>query len=50
MLPSEEARKIFDTAEQIFSAEVVSQTVKRMATDITAVLSDEGTRAASAQQ
>ncbi|HEY6044373.1 MAG TPA: hypoxanthine-guanine phosphoribosyltransferase [Nitrosospira sp.] len=41
MLPSEEARKIFDTAEQIFSAEVVSQTVKRMATDITAVLSDE---------
>jgi hypoxanthine phosphoribosyltransferase len=41
MLPSEEARKIFDTAEQIFSAEVVSQTVKRMAADITAVLSDE---------
>ena len=41
MLPSEEARKILDTAEQIFSAEVVSQTVKRMARDITAVLSDE---------
>jgi hypoxanthine phosphoribosyltransferase len=40
MLPPEEARKIFDTAEQIFSAEVVSQTVKRMAADITAVLSD----------
>jgi hypoxanthine phosphoribosyltransferase len=41
MMPSEEARKIFDTAEQIFSAEVVSQTVKRMAADITAALSDE---------
>ena len=40
MLPPKEARKIFDTAEQIFSAEVVSQTVKRMAADITAVLSD----------
>jgi hypoxanthine phosphoribosyltransferase len=40
MLPPEEARKIFDTAEQIFSAEVVSQTVKRMAADITAALSD----------
>ena len=40
MLPLEEARKIFDTAEQIFSAEVVSQTVKRMAAEITAVLSD----------
>src|SRR6184192_1813353 len=41
MLPSEEAKKIFDTAEQISSAEVVSQTVKRLAGDITAVLSDK---------
>ncbi|WP_090826434.1 hypoxanthine-guanine phosphoribosyltransferase [Nitrosovibrio tenuis] len=41
MLSSEEARKIFDTAEQIFSADSVSQTVNRMAADITAALSDE---------
>lgn len=41
MLSSEEASKIFATAEQIFSAEEVSQTVKRMAADITAVLSGE---------
>lgn len=35
----EEAKKIFDTAEQIFSAEEVSGTVKRMAADITRALS-----------
>ncbi|SFO04315.1 hypoxanthine-guanine phosphoribosyltransferase [Nitrosospira briensis] len=41
MLSSEEARKIFRTAEQIFSADVVSQTVKRMAMDITTLLSHQ---------
>jgi len=41
MLPSEEAEKIFGTAEQIFSADVVSQTVKRMAIDITTLLSHQ---------
>ncbi|SFN57927.1 hypoxanthine phosphoribosyltransferase [Nitrosospira briensis] len=41
MLSSEEARKIFGTAEQIFSADVVSQTVKRMAIDITTLLSHQ---------
>jgi hypoxanthine phosphoribosyltransferase len=41
MLSSEEARKIFGTAEQVFSADVVSQTVKRMAIDITTLLSNQ---------
>ncbi len=41
MLSSEEAKKIFGTAEQIFSADVVSQTVKRMAIDITTLLSNQ---------
>ena len=41
MLSSEEARKIFGTAEQVFSADVVSQTVKRMAIDITSLLSHQ---------
>ena len=41
MLSSEEAKKIFGTAEQIFSADVVSQTVKRMAVDITTLLSHQ---------
>ena len=41
MLSSEEAKKIFGTAEQIFSADVVSQTVKRMSIDITTLLSNQ---------
>ena len=41
MLSSEEAERIFGTAEQIFSADVVSQTVKRMAIDITTLLSHQ---------
>ncbi len=41
MLSSDEAKRILGTAEQIFSANVVSQTVKRMAEDITMELSDE---------
>jgi hypoxanthine phosphoribosyltransferase len=40
MLSSEEAKRILGTAEEIFSAAVVSQTVKRMAVDITMKLSD----------
>lgn len=40
MLSSEEAKRILGAAEQIFSAAVVSQTVKRMAVDITVELSD----------
>jgi hypoxanthine phosphoribosyltransferase len=39
MLPPEEATIILDTAERIFSAEEVSETVKRMAADINAALS-----------
>ncbi len=39
MLSYEEARKTLATAEQIISADVVSEIVKRMAADITAELS-----------
>ncbi len=39
MLSCEEAKKILGAAEQIFSADVVSQTVKHMAAEITAALS-----------
>jgi hypoxanthine phosphoribosyltransferase len=39
MLSCEEAKKILGTAEQIFSADVVSGTVKHMAAEITAALS-----------
>ena len=38
MLPTEEAQRILDTAEQIISATEVSQTVERMAADINAAL------------
>lgn len=41
MLSPEEAEKIFGTAEQIFAADVVSQTVKRMAIDISNLLSHQ---------
>lgn len=41
MLSSEEAKRILATSEQIYSATVVSQTVKRMALDITSELSGE---------
>ena len=41
MLSPEEAEKIFGSAEQIFSADVVTQTVKRMAIDITTLLSHQ---------
>ena len=41
MLSSEEAKRILATAEQIYSATVVSETVKRMALDITSELSGE---------
>lgn len=41
MLSSEEAKEILGGAEQIFSATVVSQTVERMAADITLKLSGE---------
>lgn len=39
MLSYEDAQKIFGSAEQIFSADVVAQTIRRMATDISASLS-----------
>jgi hypoxanthine phosphoribosyltransferase len=39
MLSYEDSQGILDSSEQIFSAEVVAQTVKRMAADITAALS-----------
>jgi hypoxanthine phosphoribosyltransferase len=38
MLPYQDAQKILKEAEQIFSADAVVETVRRMATDITAVL------------
>jgi len=41
MLSSEEAGQILDTAEQIYSASVVSETVRRMAADITDTLSGQ---------
>ena len=41
MLSSEEAGQILDTAEQIYSAAVVSETVQRMAADITGALSGQ---------
>ena len=41
MLTSEEAGQILDSAEQIYSAAVVSETVQRMAADITASLSGQ---------
>lgn len=41
MLSCEEAKEVFGTAEQIFSADVVSQTVRRMAVEITKALSDQ---------
>jgi len=41
MLSSKEAGQILDTAEQIYSAEVVLETVKRMAADITVALSEK---------
>ena len=40
MLSTEEAKRILDTAELIYSADVVSDTVRRMAVDITVALSD----------
>ena len=40
MLSTEEAKRLLDTAELIYSADVVADTVRRMAADITAVLSD----------
>lgn len=40
MLSSEKAKRLLDTAELIYSADVVADTVNRMATDITAVLAD----------
>ena len=40
MLSSEEAKRILDTAELIYSADIVADTVSRMAADITAALSD----------
>lgn len=40
MLSSEEAKRLLDTAELIYSADVVSDAVRRMAMDITAALSD----------
>ncbi|MEO8991749.1 MAG: hypothetical protein ABI271_02170, partial [Nitrosospira sp.] len=39
MLSCEEAKKILGEAEQIFSADVVSRTVKHMAAEITVALS-----------
>ena len=41
MLSSEEARQIFDNAEQIYSAAAVSETVQKMAVDITETLSEQ---------
>ena len=41
MLPAEEAKRILDAAEQICSAAVVSEAVKRMAADITIAMSDQ---------
>ena len=41
MLSSKEARQILDTAEQIYSAEVVTETLQRMAADITDKLSGQ---------
>ena len=41
MIPAEEAQRILDTAEQICSATVVADTVKRMAADINVALSDK---------
>lgn len=41
MLSYEDAQKILGTAEQIFSADVIAQTVNRMAADITATLSHQ---------
>ena len=38
MLPYEDAQKILREAEQIFPADAVVETVRRMAVDITAVL------------
>ena len=40
MLSIEEAKRLLDTAELIYSADVVADTVRRMAVDITVVLSD----------
>ncbi|MDN5881660.1 MAG: hypoxanthine-guanine phosphoribosyltransferase, partial [Nitrosospira sp.] len=39
MLSSEEAMRVLATAEQIYSATVVSETIQRMARDITSALS-----------
>lgn len=41
MLPAEEANRILETAEQICSAVVVSEAVKRVAGEITAALSSQ---------
>ncbi len=41
MLSYQETECIFNTAEQIYSAEVVSETVKRMALEITECLSEQ---------
>jgi hypoxanthine phosphoribosyltransferase len=40
MIPTEEAKRILDTAEMIYSADEMADTVMRMAADITLVLSD----------
>jgi len=40
MLSAEEAKRILDTAELVYSADVVADTVRRMAADITAALAD----------
>jgi len=41
MLPLEEANKLLSAAEQIFSPEAITQTVKRIAAEITEVLADD---------
>ena len=41
MLSSKEAGKILDNAEQIYSAAAVSETVQKMAVDITDTLSEQ---------
>tara|TARA_B100000686_G_scaffold306219_1_gene345448 strand:+ start:4112 stop:4657 length:546 start_codon:yes stop_codon:yes gene_type:complete len=41
MLSSQEAEKILESAEQIYSADIISETVQRMAVDITDTLSDQ---------
>ena len=41
MLSAEQAQRILNTAEQICSAAVVSEAVKRMAADITIAMSDQ---------